>query len=78
MLQQFDDNFGHFDNKFCNKIDKSNYNFSNEIADCCSIRLATLPQKESAIEFSQKMFIRKFGIVTDCDAQVHGFESRQS
>ena len=36
-----------FDNKFCYKIDKKINEFSNEIADCCSIRMATLPQKES-------------------------------
>ena len=53
LLQRFDYNFGHFDNKFCYKIDKKNYVFSNEIADCCSIRLATLPQKD--FELSLKM-----------------------
>ena len=42
LLQRFDTNFGHFDNNFCYKIDKTNHDFSNEIADCCSIRLATL------------------------------------
>ena len=36
---------------------------------------------KSGLKFSQKFFIRKFGIVvkvTDCDAQGRGFESRQS
>ena len=46
LLQRFDSNFGHFDNKICYKIDKMNCEFSNEIADSCSIRLATLPQKD--------------------------------
>ena len=32
--------------KFCYKIDKTIYDFSNEIADCCSSQLATLPQKD--------------------------------
>ena len=45
LLRRFDNNFGHFDNKFCSKVDKMNYDFSKEIADCCSIRLATLTQK---------------------------------
>ena len=43
LLQRFDNNFGHFYNKFCYKAHKTIYDFSNEIADCCSIRLATLP-----------------------------------
>ena len=69
LLQRFDNNFGHFDIKFCYKIDKTNYNFSNKIADCCSIRLATLPQKackyllDFCLKFFQKNFIRKSGMV---------------
>ena len=83
LLQRCDNNFGHFDNKFCHKVNKKSYDFSNEIADCCSIRLATLPEKNCKIWFKifSKIFIRKFGIVgkvTDCDAQGRGFESRQS
>ena len=77
LLKSFDSNVGHFDNKICYKIDKTNYEFSNEIADCCSIRLATLPQKDCKY---QKILIRKFGVVdkgTDCDAQGPGFESSQ-
>ena len=37
LLKRFDINFGNFDNKFCYQIDKTNYDFSNEIADCCLI-----------------------------------------
>ena len=43
LLQRLDNNFGHFNNKFCYKVHKKIYGFSDEIADCCSIRLATLP-----------------------------------
>ena len=46
FLQRCDNNFGHFDNKFCHKVYKKSYDFSNEIADYCLIRLATLPQKD--------------------------------
>ena len=77
LLQRFGNNFGHFDIKFCFKFDKTNQDFSKEIADCCSIRLATLPQKDRKnllkflLKFFQKNFIRKFGIavkVTNYDA----------
>ena len=37
LLQRFHTNFGHFDNNFCYKINKTNHDFINEIADCCSI-----------------------------------------
>ena len=82
LLQRFDSNFGHLDNKFCYKINKTNCDFSNEIADCCLIRLATLPQKDckyllkSVLKKFQKIFIRK--LVTDCDSQGRGFESSHS
>ena len=85
LLQRCDNNFGHFDNK-CYKIDKTIYDFSNEIADCCLIQLATLLQKDCkcllkfGLKFFHKIFIRKFGIVgklTDCDAQGCGFETSQ-
>ena len=59
LLSRFDNNLGHFDNKYSYKIDKTNYEFSNEIADCCSIRLATLPQKDCKYLLK---FLRKFGI----------------
>ena len=87
LLQRLDNNFGHFNNKFCHKVDKTSYDFSQEIADCCSILLATLLQNNCKylLQFHlkkfQKNFIRKFGIVgkvTDCDAQGRGFKSRQS
>ena len=82
LLQRLDNNFGHFNNKFCYKVLKKIYGFSDEIADCCLIRLATLPQKncKSALKIFQKVSIRKFGIVdkvTDCHAQGPGFESSQ-
>ena len=83
LLQRCDSNFGHFDNKFCHKVNKKSYDFSNEIADCCSIRLVTLPEKNCKNRFKifSKIFIRKFGIVgkvTDYDALGGGFKSRQS
>ena len=46
LLQRWDNNFCHFSNKFWYKLDKTIYNFSKKIADCCSSRLATLPQKD--------------------------------
>ena len=58
--------------------------FQKEIADCCSIRLATLLQKDceyllkTCLKIFQKTFRRKFGEVvkvSDCDAQCPGFES---
>ena len=48
LLQRFDNNFGHFDhfdNKFCLKAHKTSYDFSQEIADCCSIPLETATEK---------------------------------
>ena len=70
MLQRFDNNSGHFGNKFFYKVDTMNYDFSNKIADCK--QLLKFPLK-----IFQKFFIRKFGIVdkvTECDAE---FESSQ-
>ena len=86
LLQRCDTNFGHFNNKFCHKVNKTSYDFSQEIADCCSIRLATLLQKNCKylfkfdLNFLQKVSIRKFGIVNkgiDSNAQGPGIESSQ-
>ena len=33
LLQQFDKDFCHFNNKFGHKVNKKRYDFSNEIAD---------------------------------------------
>ena len=58
LLQRVDKIFGHFNNKFCHKVNKKRYDFSNEIADCCSIWLATLPQKNC--KFWSKIFSKNF------------------
>ena len=62
LLQRFDRNFGHFNNQICYKIDKTNYEFSNEIADCCSVRLATLPEKDCKylLKFDFNFFQKNF------------------
>ena len=36
LLRRFDKIFCHFNNKFCHLVNKKRYDFSNEIADCCS------------------------------------------
>ena len=86
LLQRFDNNFDHFNNRFCRKVDKTSYDFSREIADCCLIPLAALLQKKCkyllkfSSNFLQKLFIRKFVIVDKgiiCEAQGPGFESHQ-
>ena len=42
LLQWFDNSLGHFNDKFCHKVNKTIYKFSQQIANCCSILLATL------------------------------------
>ena len=54
LLQGFDNNFDHFNNRFCRKVDKTSYDFSREIADCCSIPLATLLIK--IVKLAQNFF----------------------
>ena len=49
LLQRFDNNIDHLLLYFSCKFSLTIYNFSNKIADCCSIRLATLPQKNCKI-----------------------------
>ena len=58
LLQRCDTNFGHFNNKFCHKVDKTSYDFSQEIADYCLIPLATLLQKncKHLLIFRSKFF----------------------
>ena len=56
LLHGFDNNLGHLNNKFYHKVDKTSYDFSQEIADCCSIRMATL------LQIDCKYFI-KFGLI---------------
>ena len=73
LLQQCDTNFGHFNNKFCHKVNKTSYEFSQEIADCCSIRLATLLQKNCkylfkfdlnfSLQIKKPVFTLFFGIL---------------
>ena len=84
LLQRFDNNFCHLNNKFCHKVDETSYDFSQEIADCCLIRLATLLQKDCKyflkfpLNIFEIFFIRKFVTLdkrSGCDAQGPGFES---
>ena len=86
LLQRFGNNFGHFSNKFCHKVEKTIYEFSQEIADCFSIPLATLLQKncQYLLKFPLKFFKNFHEEIwyildkgTDCDEQSPRFESSQ-
>ena len=86
LLQPIDNNFGHFNNEFCHKVDKTSYDFSQKIADCCSIPPATLLQKncQYLLKFPLKFFKNFHEEIwyildkgTDCDEQSPRFESSQ-